>query len=140
LVSVEDILSDAYRALNASRSELEEFKKSGDPMRLRSAAEKAWLAVNRAVEALLAALGVEAKSYREKRDWLRKLGYEALRDRFAAREKFLHIDCLRDGMCDANFVEYEITKAEEILKFVDEEIKKLGASRTSPRFTTHTLL
>jgi len=127
LASVEEILSDAYRALSASRAELEEFRRSGDPMKLRDAAEKAWLAVNRAVEALLVALGVEAKTYREKRDWLRKLGYEALRDRFAAREKFLHIDCLRDGMCDADFVEYEITKVEEILKFVDEEIRRFRA-------------
>jgi len=30
-------------------------------------------------------------------------------------------------MCDAEFVEYEISKVEEILRFVDEEIKKLGA-------------
>jgi len=134
LVSAEDILSDAYRALSASRAELEEFKKSEDPMKLRDAAEKAWLAVNRAVEALLAALGVEAKTYREKRDWLRKLGYEALRDRFAAREKFLHIDCLRDDMCDAEFVEYEITKAEEILKFVGEEVKKLGTGKRPSKF------
>jgi len=134
LASVEDILSDAYRALNASRAELEEFKKSGDPMKLRDAAEKAWLAVNRAVEALLVALGVEAKTYKEKRDWLRKLGYEALRDRFAAREKFLHIDCFYDGMCDADFVEYEIAKVEEILKFVDEEIKKLEAAKQPSKF------
>jgi len=98
-------------------------------VKLRDVAEKGWLAVNRAVEALLAALGVETKSYREKRDWLRKLGYEALRDRFAAREKFLHIDCLHDDMCDADIVEYEISKAEEILKFIDEEIKKLKAER-----------
>jgi len=125
LVSVEEILLDAYRALDASRVELVEFRMSGDVMRLRDAAEKAWLAVNRAVEALLVALGVEARSYRDKRDWLRKLGYEALRDRFAAREKFLHIDCFYDGICDAEFVEYEISKVEEILRFVDEEIKKL---------------
>jgi len=127
LAFVDEILSDAYKALSASKAELDEFRKSGDPMRLRDAAEKAWLAVNRAVEALLAALGVEAKTYREKRDWLRRLGYEVLRDRFAAREKFLHIDCFYDAMCDADFVEYEIAKVEEILKFIDEEIKKLRA-------------
>jgi len=127
LASVDEILSDAYRALSASRTELEEFRRSGDPMKLKDAAEKAWLAANRAVEALLVVLGVEAKSYREKRDWLRKLGYEALRDRFAAREKFLHIDCFYDGMCDAEFVEYEISKAEEILKFVDEEVRRFRA-------------
>jgi len=133
LVSVEDILSDAYRALSASRAELDEFRRSGDSVKLRDAAEKAWLAVNRAVEALLMALGVEAKSCREKRDWLRRLGYEALRDRFAAREKFLHIDCFYDAMCDAEFVEYEISKVEEILKFIDEEIKKLGAGEQSSK-------
>jgi len=125
LTSVEEILLDAYRALDASRVELVEFRRGGDLMKLRDAAERAWLVVNRAVEALLVALGVEARSYREKRDWLRKLGYEALRDRFAAREKFLHIDCFYDGICDADFVEYEISKAEEILRFVEEEIKKL---------------
>ncbi|ADM27539.1 paREP8 [Ignisphaera aggregans DSM 17230] len=119
MFSVEEIL------LDASMMELMESKRSGDMMRLRDVAEKAWLAVSRAVEALLVALGVEVRSYREKRDWLRKLGYEALRDGFAAREKFLHIDCFYDGICDAEFVEYEISKVEEILRFVDEETKKL---------------
>jgi len=134
LASVEEILLDAYRALDVSRIELVEFRRSGDMMRLRDAAEKAWLAVSRAVEALLVALGVEAESYREKRDWLRKLGYEVLRDRFAAREKFLHIDCFYDGMCDAEFVEYEISKVEEILRFVDEEIKKLRTKEQPSKF------
>jgi len=50
-------------------------------------------------------------------------------DRFAVRKKFLHIDCFYDGMCDAEFVEYEIAEVEEIPKFIDEEIKKLKAER-----------
>lgn len=58
-------------------------------MRLRDAAEKGWLAVNKAIKALLMVKGIEAKTYRERRDGLRALRLDTLRDGFAAGEKFL---------------------------------------------------
>jgi len=120
---VEDLLAEARLALNASREELEEFRRSGAQLKLRDAAEKAWIAANKAIEALLASRGVEAKTYREKRDWLEKLGYDVLRDRFMARARGLHIDCFYEGLCDDEFVEEEIRKVEDIIDFVEREVK-----------------
>ncbi|ABL78893.1 hypothetical protein Tpen_1496 [Thermofilum pendens Hrk 5] len=81
------LFEDSGKALKAARRELDEYRKTGDSMKLRQAAEKGWLAINKAVEEFLKTLGVEAKTYREKRDALKKLGLNTLRDRFMAREK-----------------------------------------------------
>jgi len=121
---VEDLLAEARLALNASREELEEYRRSGAQIKLRDAAEKAWLATNKAIEALLASRGVEAKTYREKRDWLEKLGYDVLRDRFMARAQGLHIDCFYDGLCDDKFVEKEIRKVEDMIDFIEKEVRE----------------
>lgn len=115
---IKALLEDAQKALDTAYSELREYEKTRDTMKLRDAAEKGWLAVNKAIEALLKAKGIEARTYREKRDGLKALGLDTLRDRFAAREKFLHIDCYYDGVCDEEFVKYELEKVREILKEV----------------------
>ncbi len=114
-------LGDALKALERAIAELNEYAKSRDPMLLREAAEKGWLAVSKAVESLLKARGIEARTYRERRDALSKLGLDYLRDRYAAREKFLHIDCFYDGLCDEDFVRKELDKVREII----DEIKEL---------------
>lgn len=123
--SIDSLLDEASKALETSKRELEEFKKSRDPMKLRDSAEKAWLAVNKAVEALLTAHRVDAKTYREKRDGLRRLGYDSLAERFMARSQGLHIDCFYDGICDHLFVEDEIAKVEEIIRSIEERIRKI---------------
>ncbi len=123
--SIESLLNEAFKALEASKRELEEFKKSRDLMKLRDSAEKAWLAVNKAVEALLTAHRVDAKTYREKRDGLRRLGYDSLAERFMARSQGLHIDCFYDEICNHLFVEDEIAKVEEIIRSIGEQIKKI---------------
>jgi hypothetical protein len=92
-------------------------------MVLRNAAEKGWLAVNKAVDALLKTHGVEAGTYKEKRDQLVKLGFETLRDRFAARKKLLHVDCFYDGMYNEEFVSREIAKVEEMLRKIESLIE-----------------
>ena len=109
------------KALERAIAELNEYARSRDPMLLREAAEKGWLAVSKAVESLLKARGIEARTYRERRDALSKLGLDYLRDRYAAREKFLHIDCFYDGLCDEDFVRKELDKVREII----DEIKEL---------------
>lgn len=114
-------LGDALKALERAIAELNEYAKSRDPVLLREAAEKGWLAVSKAVESLLKARGIEARTYRERRDALSKLGLDYLRDRYAAREKFLHIDCFYDGLCDEDFVRKELDKVREII----DEIKEL---------------
>jgi poly-D-alanine transfer protein DltD len=48
-------------------------------MILRDAAEKGWLAVNKAVEALLKTYGVEAKTYKENRDHLLKTRFRLVK-------------------------------------------------------------
>jgi len=52
-----------------------------------------------------------------------RLGFDTLRDRFAAREKFLHIDCFYDGICDEEFVLKELRKVEEMLREIEDIIK-----------------
>jgi hypothetical protein len=123
---LEDALEEAWKAFQNAREELERYRIEGDQMILRNAAEKGWLAVNKAVEALLKAHGVEARTYKEKRDKLVKLGFETLRDRFAAREKLLHIDCFYDGMCDEEFVSRELAKVEEMLREIESLIEGLA--------------
>jgi hypothetical protein len=120
---LKDALKEAWKAFQTAREELERYRIEGDQMVLRNAAEKGWLAVNKAVEALLKAHGVEAGTYKEKRDQLVKLGFETLRDRFAAREKLLHIDCFYDGMCDEEFVSRELAKVEEMLREIESLIE-----------------
>ncbi len=116
-------MNDAIKSLEAAVAELNEYAKSGgDPMLLRDAAEKGWLAVSKAIEALLRARGIDAKTYRERRDALSRLGLDYLRDRYAAREKFLHIDCFYDGLCDEDFVRKELDKVREIINEVKELI------------------
>jgi hypothetical protein len=123
---LEDALEEAWKAFQNAREELERYRIEGDQMILRNAAEKGWLAVNKAIEALLKAHGVEARTYREKRDQLVKIGFETLRDRFAAREKLLHIDCFYDGMCDEEFVSRELAKVEEMLREIESLIEGLA--------------
>ncbi|WP_243668486.1 hypothetical protein [Vulcanisaeta sp. JCM 16161] len=45
-----------------------------------------------------------------------------MRDRYAAREKFLHIDCFYDGLCDEDFVRRELDKVREMIDEVRELI------------------
>jgi hypothetical protein len=120
---LKDALKEAWKAFQTAREELERYRIEGDQMVLRNAAEKGWLAVDKAVEALLKAHGVEARTYREKRDQLVKLGFETLRDGFAAREKLLHIDCFYDEMCDEEFVSRELAKVEEMLREIESLIE-----------------
>jgi hypothetical protein len=120
---LKDALKEAWKAFQKAREELERYRIEGDQMVLRNAAEKGWLAVNKAVEALLKTHGVEAGTYKEKRDQLVKPGFETLRDRFAAREKLLHIDCFYDGICDEEFVSRELVKVEEMLREIESLIK-----------------
>ena len=61
------MLEEARKALDSAWRELEEYRKTRDLMRLRQAAEKGWLAVDKAVEEFLKSFGIEAKTYREKR-------------------------------------------------------------------------
>ena len=109
--------------------ELENYRSTKDHMILRDAAEKGWLAVNKAVEALLKTYGVEAKTYKEKRDHLLKLGLDLLRERFAAREKFLHIDCFYDGLCDEEFVLRELDKVEKMLREIESMIEEIERNK-----------
>ncbi|WP_243675349.1 hypothetical protein [Vulcanisaeta distributa] len=71
---------------------------------------------------MLRAKGIEARTYRERRDALSRLGLDYLRDRYAAREKFLHIDCFYDGLCDEEFVRKELDKVREMIDEVRELI------------------
>jgi hypothetical protein len=124
------MLKEAWETLKKAWQELESYRSTKDHMILRDAAEKGWLAVDKAVEALLKTYGVEAKTYKEKRDHLLKLGFDLLRERFAAREKFLHIDCFYDGLCDEEFVLRELDKIEKMLREIENMIEEIERNKT----------
>jgi hypothetical protein len=68
------LLEEARKALALAFEELREFHKDKEPLRLRDACEKGWLAVVLATDALLVELGFEKpKSYAERRALLREL-------------------------------------------------------------------
>jgi len=53
------LLEEARKALALAFEELREFHKDKEPLRLRDACEKGWLAVVLATDALLVELGLE---------------------------------------------------------------------------------
>jgi len=53
-----------------------------------------------------------------------------LRERFATREKFLHIDCFYDGLCDEEFVLRELDKVEKMLREIESMIEEIERNKT----------
>ena len=125
-------MSKVIKTLETAISELNEYTKSRDPMLLRDAAEKGWLAVSKVIETLLRAKGIDARTYRERGDALTRLSLDYLGDKYAAREKFLYIDCFYDGLCDEDFVRKELDKVREIIDEVKELLPMNASISLSP--------
>jgi hypothetical protein len=125
------LLEEARKALALAFEELREFHKDKEPLRLRDACEKGWLAVVLATDALLVELGFEKpKSYAERRALLRELEKKlpkvvglGLRDRFGARGYYLHILGYHEGL----LIEEEIVEELEKVKKYVEDIEKVLA-------------
>jgi len=66
-------IEEAWRALAHAREGFERFKENGDPLLLRDACEKAWLAVLLATDLLLVRSVGKPSSYAERKTMLRRL-------------------------------------------------------------------
>jgi hypothetical protein len=126
------VLEEAWRVLELAYEELERFSTGREPLRLRNACEKGWLAVILATDELLARYGYEKPGgYRERRELLRKLEESAedvarlgLRDRFGARGYYLHILGYHEGSLSESEIIVELEKVARYLKDVEELLSR----------------
>ncbi|WP_446752412.1 PaREP1 family protein [Vulcanisaeta sp. JCM 16161] len=126
---VKMFLEDAESFLTRGSSELEEGIRLNDQLKIRDAAEKLWNAVVSATNALiLYYLDVVPASHWERRKFLDKLEDEVpeverlgFRDRYGARERYLHQMTFYDGIIDPEMLKKEVDK---VRKYIDD-VKKL---------------
>jgi len=135
------LLEEVELFYKASLDELAKARNETDTQKqsilVRDAAEKAWNASVKAVEALLTAYGYdpeEIKTYKMKRDKLEELEFKNpqvrdmnLSDRLAAREQKLHIRCFYDGDCTAEWLEEELKKVKKLI----DDVRNLLAFQAS---------
>lgn len=123
---VAKLLEEARKFIEYASEELDKGLRDGREEAIRDAAEKAWLAVVKAIEALLIAKGYgeeEIKTYRQKRLALDSLSVKdpdvrslGLRDRFGARGYHLHIRAFYDGEYTPEALREELRKAREMIR------------------------
>jgi len=126
-------LEEAKRTLSHAWEELERFDRDKDPLRLRNACEKGWLATILATDELLKAFNYKnPESYRERRELLEDLERRhlevarlGLRDRFGARGYYLHIQGYHEGALSKEEVEFELKKVEEYVRDIESIIKQV---------------
>ncbi|MBS7638290.1 hypothetical protein KEJ49_05330 [Candidatus Bathyarchaeota archaeon] len=102
-----------------------------EAIRIRDAAEKLWNATINATNALiLSHLGIVPASHWERRkllDKLEDLNPEVeklgLRDRYGARERYLHEMTFYEGIIDVEMLERELKKVKEYINDVDRIVK-----------------
>jgi len=128
---VKAFLDDAKDFLERGSKELKEAIKLNDTIRIRDAAEKLWNASISATNALiLSYLDVVPASHWERRRLLerledlkleiRRLGF---RDRYGARERYLHEMTFYDGIIDVEMLEREVEKVREYVSDVAKVVK-----------------
>lgn len=124
-------LDDAKDFLERGFKELKEAIRLNDHVRIRDAAEKLWNATINATNALiLSHLDIVPASHWERRKLLEKLEdakpeIEKLRfrDRYGARERYLHEMTFYDGIIDAEMLDREVEKVKEYISDVDKTAK-----------------
>ena len=129
------LLAEARGALRAARYELKEAVQAGDVIKFRKACETAWLAVVKAIDALLAASGLgPGESRRDRRDKLRQLEEAepeiaklSLRDRYMARMSYLHVDGFYEGTLSPEEAEEQMDRVEELIGDVEALLKRRRA-------------
>jgi len=120
-------VNEAFHALSYAHEEYERSEEKGDPLLLRDAGEKAWLAVILATDLLLMASGVgKPSSYKERKNMLRtliskepKLANLGIDDKFYARAYKLHILGFHEGALDPEDIQEELKKTEEYIKTIE---------------------
>ena len=110
-------IEDAWALYGHAVGELEEWRRTGDSVLLRDAAEKAWGAVTLAANELLESQGrVVPEGTNARRDSLRAVEKQnrqlrslRLRARFSDAKLILHQDCFYDGQCPTDLVVEMVT-------------------------------
>ncbi len=110
-------IEDAWALYGHAVGELEEWRRTGDSVLLRDAAEKAWGAVTLAANELLESQGrVVPEGTNARRDGLRAVEKNSrqvrslrLQARFLAAKNILHQDCFYDGQCPTELVAEMVT-------------------------------
>ena len=111
-------LEDAWALYGHVVGELQDWRRTGDAMLLRDAAEKAWGAVTLGVNELLESQGrVVPEGTNARRDAIRAVEREdrqicALRlsGRFGSAKLNLYQDCFYDGQCPEELIEEFVTE------------------------------
>jgi hypothetical protein len=109
--------------------EIDEGHKLNDQLKIRDATEKLWNAIINATNALiLKELDVVPASHWERRKLLEKLEdllpeveKLGLRDRYGARERYLHEMTFYDGIIDPEMLRREVNRVKKYL----DDVKKL---------------
>jgi hypothetical protein len=124
-------LDDAKNFFKKGVEELEEGLKTNDQYKIRDAAEKLWNAVVSATNALtLYYLDTVPASHWERRKLLEKLEdldpkieELGLRDRYGARERYLHEMTFYDGIVDVDMLKREVGKVRKYITDVEKLLK-----------------
>jgi len=126
-------VSEAKKFLKAALIEFERGEKKKSDVIIRDAAEKAWNAVLQATNALLIGRGFpeeKVKSHRDRRLALNSLELrdpqiraKGFRDRFGAREHYLHEMCFYEGEYLPEGIRDDISKVKSYIDDVEKALK-----------------
>jgi hypothetical protein len=130
-------IEDSWSFFRRGTEEIKEGLKDKDVLRIRDGAEKLWNAVVSAANALvLSYTDIVPASHWERRKLLDKLEEEdpeveklGLRDRYGARERYLHEMTFYDGIIDPDMLRREM---EKVKKFI-EDVQRIISSRAEVR-------
>jgi hypothetical protein len=122
-------LQNAFGFFMRCSKEIDEGHKLNDQLKIRDATEKLWNAIINATNTLiLKELDVVPASYWERRKLLEKLEDLLpevekldLRDRYGARERYLHEMTFHDGIIDPEMLRREVNRVKKYL----DDVKKL---------------
>jgi len=127
-------IEDSWSFFRRGAEEIKEGLEEEDALRIRDGAEKLWNAVVSAANALiLSYTDIVPASHWERRKLLDKLEEEdpeveklGLRDRYGARERYLHEMTFYDGIIDPDMLRREM---EKVKKFI-EDVQRIISSRS----------
>ncbi|NAZ13388.1 MAG: hypothetical protein GU359_04455, partial [Desulfurococcales archaeon] len=127
ILRIKMFIDDVRNFLRKSVEEFEEGLKTNDQYKICDAAEKMWNAVINAINALiLHKLDIVPTSHWERRKLLEKLENEdprieelRIRDRYGARERYLHEMTFYDGIIDIDMLKREISKVEKYIADIE---------------------
>lgn len=131
ILRIKMFIDDVRNFLRKSVEEFEEGLKTNDQYKICDAAEKMWNAVINAINALiLHKLDIVPTSHWERRKLLEKLENEdprieelRIRDRYGARERYLHEMTFYDGIIDIDMLKREISKVEKYIADIERLLK-----------------